>query len=564
MKKIVLFTVVFLTVCIVSAQQKKKTFISKPIMVSISGEPFRPPALELKNVGMLDENGNNVLDAGEQVRIHFEVINNGSGPARELSLRMAETSGNTWLKYDKTMNLNDIDAGEKRIVNFPVTVDPEILSGEAQFKFVINEKNGFNSDTIKLMLQTQAYKAPNVRIVDYQVSSGDSDKVMKNVPFILKLLVQNIGQGTGKEIYADVSWKDRSIIHNTAGPGALSFRNFVGELKPNESKDIGYPFIISAQYRADTVEFKVAVKEKTSAVTNDTIIKLEFNKKVSVKELVIQGEKEKAAEITTAFLRSDVDMNIPVGLSQNPNKAAIIIGNENYSGTSIYSERNVQYAINDAKSFREYARKTLGIPDQQIRFETDAVAGKIENSIRWVTELFKAKDNPELIFYYAGHGYPHESTKIPFLVPVNVGAGNLDEALPLSKLYRLLNETGAKKIIVILDACFSGGGRQAGLLAARGMVTKPAGENPTGNLVVLSAATGEQSALPLEKEKHGLFTYYLLNKLKETKGTATLGELEEYLRKTVTEQALIINNKPQNPEVNVSPQISDRWRSLSF
>ncbi len=533
-------------------------------MVSITGESFKPPALEIRNVGILDENGNNLLDAGEEVRIHFEVINNGSGPAKGLSLIMANASGIDGLTFDKTLNLNDIDAGEKRIVNFPVSASAEIPSAEAQLKFIIHEKNGFNSDTIKLILETQAFRAPDVRVVDYQVASGDSDKVMRNVPFILKLLVQNVGLGTGKEIFVDASWKDRSIIHNTAGPGALSYRNFLGELKPNESKEIGYPFIITAQYQGDYVEFDVAVKDKSTAIPKDTLIKLEFNKKAAVKELVIEGEKEVVPEITTASLRSDVDINIPVGLPLNPNKAAIIIGNEHYSGTSIYSEKNVQFAIDDAKSFREYARKTLGVPDQQIRFETDAVAGKIENSIKWVTELFKAKDNPELIFYYAGHGYPHESTKIPFLVPVNVGATNLDEALPLNRLYRMLNETGAKKIIVILDACFSGGGRKSGLLSARGMVTKPVMETPPGNLVVLSAATGEQSALPLEKEKHGLYTYFLLNKLKETKGQVTLGELEEYLRKTVTEQALIINNKPQNPEVNVSPGISDTWRKYSF
>ena len=102
------------------------------------------------------------------------------------------------------------------------------------------------------------------------------------------------------------------------------------------------------------------------------------------------------------------------------------------------------------------------------------------------------------------------------------------------------------------------------MLAARGMVTKPVNETPPGNLIVFSAATGEQSALPLEKEKHGLFTYYLLSKLKETKGRITLGELKDYLVKTVTEQALIINEKPQNPEVSVSPEIVDLWRSISF
>lgn len=564
MNKIILCTALSFLICLTASPQKKRTFISDPVYISVTGEPFRPPALEISNVGIMDENGNNLLDAGEQVRIHFEVMNIGSGPALGLSLKMDETSGMTGMSYDKVLAINDIEAGEKRIVNFPVTANPEISTGEAQFKFVIDEKNGFNTDTIKLILNTQSFRSPLVKVVDYQVTSGDSDKLVINLPFNLKVLVQNIGQGIGREVTVEATWKDRSIIHQSAGPGALSYRYFAGELKPSEYKEIAFPFIINAQYRGDTVVFNLAVIEKSTQSTRDTLIKLEFNKKAAVKELIIAGAREELPEITTASLRSDIDVNVPAGLPVNTNKAAIIIGNEHYSGTSIYSERNVQFAIDDARSFREYARKTLGIPDNQIRFETDATSGKIESAIQWVTELFKAKDHPELIFYYAGHGYPHESTKIPFLVPVNVGAGNLDEALPLNKLYRLLNETGATKIIVILDACFSGGGRSSGLLAARGMVTRPKNETPQGNLVVLSAASGEQSALPLEKEKHGLFTYYLLSKLKETKGEITLGEMEEYLRKTVTEQALIINNKPQNPEVNVSPTISDKWRNITF
>ena len=45
---------------------------------------------------------------------------------------------------------------------------------------------------------------------------------------------------------------------------------------------------------------------------------------------------------------------------------------------------------------------------------------------------------------------------------------------------------------------------------------------PTGNLVVLSAAKGVETAYSYKEKGHGLFTYFLLKKLQETQGDLTL------------------------------------------
>ena len=167
----------------------------------------------------------------------------------------------------------------------------------------------------------------------------------------------------------------------------------------------------------------------------------------------------------------------------------------------------------------------------------------------------------ELIFYYAGHGLPDEVSKTPYIIPVDVDATNLGSAIKLADVYKKFGNSGAARVTLFLDACFSGGGRNQGLLAARSVAIKPKEETIPGNMVVFSAASGEQSALPYREEKHGMFTYFLLEKLQETKGNVTYGDLANYLKDEVGLESLQINSKPQYPEVNVSYKVEEVWKN---
>ncbi|MEZ3521227.1 MAG: hypothetical protein K1V78_07005 [Muribaculaceae bacterium] len=76
-----------------------------------------------------------------------------------------------------------------------------------------------------------------------------------------------------------------------------------------------------------------------------------------------------------------------------------------------------------------------------------------------------------------------------------------------------------------------------------------------------SAASGEETALPYVEKNHGMFTYYLLKKLQESKGGATLRELSDYVIKNVKHQSNFVNNKPQTPTVRVSGRMESMWNS---
>jgi WD40 repeat protein len=240
----------------------------------------------------------------------------------------------------------------------------------------------------------------------------------------------------------------------------------------------------------------------------------------------------------------DVDINIPFTTTTNDKTFVVIIANENYS-----EEVKVDFAINDGTIFKEYCEKTLGIPADNIHFAKNATYGKLITEKDWLSNNLKAyKGDAKAIFYYAGHGIPGGQDQPAYLLPADGTSSNVSSALKLDDLYLTLTENPNKGVTVFLDACFSGSTRDAGMLSsARGTKLKPREITLPGNLVVFSAASGDETAWPYKDKQHGMFTYYLLKKLQETKGDVGYKELADYINDNVYKTAIKLNSKPQTP-----------------
>jgi hypothetical protein len=279
---------------------------------------------------------------------------------------------------------------------------------------------------------------------------------------------------------------------------------------------------------------------------------------------VIEEKEQVQTEVISDMeTLSDIDKNVPVSGKKYSNRFALIVGNEDYHSfqTTMSSEINVDFAERDAELFRKYALKTLGIPEENILFKLNAGHIEMKRMFDKINLILKhSGGNAEVFVYYSGHGFPDLATKTPYLIPVDVSATDLQYGLKLEDIYRSLAEYPSKRVTVFLDACFSGGGRNIGLLAARGIKVKPRTETVRGNLVVFCASSEDQSALPFKEEKHGLFTYYLLKKIKETKGDVTYSELSEYICRNVPIKSIMVNNLEQTPQVNYSQSLGDKWK----
>lgn len=261
-------------------------------------------------------------------------------------------------------------------------------------------------------------------------------------------------------------------------------------------------------------------------------------------------------------VKSDVDTNIPVARNSNDNTFAIIIANEDYSRVA-----DVPNAHHDGEIFAKYCNRTLGIPENNIRTHYDVTYGDLLDAIEDMKQIAWVKQGHcNFILYYAGHGVPDEKTKKAYILPVDADGHNTRICYPLEDLYAECSGMGAQRTLVLLDACFSGATRKDNemLMAARSVALDVEDEPVSGNVIVFSAVSADQTALAYEAKNHGLFTYFFLKKLQDSKGEATLQEISKYVTEQVALQSRLINHKDQIPCLTTGSGLEKTWKNIKL
>ena len=282
--------------------------------------------------------------------------------------------------------------------------------------------------------------------------------------------------------------------------------------------------------------------------------------------LVGDGEgKDKGkggGEIYTA--PSDVDTNIPYGsIARAAKTFVVIVDNENYRQLA-----KVPFALNDGRIFAEYCTRTFGIPADNVMRYDNATYGMMLEALTRLGNIAKAYGGDiDVIFYYSGHGAPSEADRKAYLVPVDAYTVQPQGCCSLEHLYAQLGSMGARKVLCLIDACFSGNAKSDGnelLSSVRGLGIETQDDVPSGNTVVMTASHGEQTAMPFREKRHGMFTYFMLKKLQFTGGRVTLGELFDYVEAEVRKASAVKANRMQTPTVTVSGDMPDGWRDTAF
>ncbi len=218
-------------------------------------------------------------------------------------------------------------------------------------------------------------------------------------------------------------------------------------------------------------------------------------------------------------------------------KYVLIIANEKYDAMS-----EVAYAENDGDIFRKYCRETLGVPERNITVGKNATSGQMRRFVQqFVNRGVRARRqgrSVDFIIYYAGHGLPVKDSDDSCLLPADGSATEPDTEFELGALFEKLGDSGARTVTFFIDACFSGSDRD-GVGDGRLARSASSAESRTlpPNVAVFSAAALNQSAWGIPDQSHGVFTYVLLKKLKETKGEVSYEELRDALAWEVPETA---------------------------
>lgn len=226
------------------------------------------------------------------------------------------------------------------------------------------------------------------------------------------------------------------------------------------------------------------------------------------------------------------------------NDLAVVIGIEQYRSIPASD-----FSASDAHYMKAYL-KAIGFEERNIHLLTNenAALTDIKKAIDgWVVN--NATKNSTIFIYYSGHGAPDPASGKAYIVPYDGDPNYLaTTSYPLKELYDRLSSIQSAKVVVVLDACFSGaGGRSVLAKGARALVRMEKAAPTAGNVVILSSTQGAQISSSSPEKKHGIFTYYFLEAMKA--GKKDIAEIYTYVKPKVENEARRMN-------VDQSPSIS--------
>jgi hypothetical protein len=259
---------------------------------------------------------------------------------------------------------------------------------------------------------------------------------------------------------------------------------------------------------------------------------------------------------------SPVDKDIPATNKKNENLFAFIIANENYANF-----KGADFSINDGKVFAEYCKKTLGVPERNVRYYEDATYGNMVGAVKKLQDIADAYDgDAQIIFYYSGLGATDDKTTERYLLATDASMTALSKTgYEVKALLNILNAQNVQNIWVVIDAPFSNLDKTGQPLAtSRGVAIKPKNVITEGKAIVTLSSEGSQTAYSSKEFSHSLFTYALLEKMQKSKGNCTIKEMTDYAATWVKRNAMSGFDNLQTPQVVVSDKMANQWSDIKF
>lgn len=208
-------------------------------------------------------------------------------------------------------------------------------------------------------------------------------------------------------------------------------------------------------------------------------------------------------------------------------------------------------ARRDAIALHALFTDTLG-GNTTLLQDSEATRATIETELEKLTHC---KEDDVVVITFSGHG-----TETHELVTYDADRSDFaGSCIPLSTLSEWFEKIPAKKLVCILDCCFSGGVGAKAIqvdMVARDSSTPSSPEELLKQLsgdgrVILTASLATEKAWEKTRLGHGLLTYHLLTAMQgaeevKKEGKISVYRLLEYVTERVTADALKIGT-PQHP-----------------
>lgn len=536
------------------------------------------PQLQINGINIHDANNNGKVEAEEKFSINVALSNPTSERLQDVTFQFASQQDvSDWFQFDNQMvQIPELRANADTVITFTGTANLSLISSDIKMKFRGLASNTFDPVESDFEFEALGINACRPVITRYWVYKDNHTQIGLGDEVNLMIAIKNDGKDMAKNVQVDLQWP----VGISSPQGSLS----VPLIRPGETKELTAHFVVDSLY-ADGLTVVAKLSEYTRQHRDVKYLSFytgRMNAEVNLEgggPMMYQYEPQYFAQnvavpttpqvVTVDEVTQDVgkekalDSELLDGISRvntpDPNKFALVIGNEDYNSfkqTTSY-EVNVDYAAKDATAFAEYAKDYMGVPESNVILLKNATYAQMNFNINKLMMMSKTNPgNVELYIFYAGHGQHDVDSKETYLIPVDVSISSPTAGIKLEKLYADLGESKAKRSMVFMDACYSGVGR--------GIVIKPKEAPISGNIVVFTATSSTQRSMPYQEKKHGLFTYYLLKTIRDNNGNISVGSLYDSVKKEVVKNSIWINNSEQTPELLNGQNIDSGWENWTI
>ena len=249
-----------------------------------------------------------------------------------------------------------------------------------------------------------------------------------------------------------------------------------------------------------------------------------------------------------------------INVKKDENRIALVIGIEKYENLT---NLDAVYANRDAKAFKAYANRALGIPTENIKVLIDQEASRSDTlkALKlWLPQKTKGSKK-DIFIFFAGHGLASDDGEDLYVLPQDGDSILLkDTAISRAEMFEQIQKLNPNSVTMFFDTCYSGQTRKeetliAGLRPIRIVAEK---SKTPSNFTIFSASNLTQTSGSIEEAKHGIFSYYLMKGLEgkadlDQNKKITNGELIAYLKQNVSEEAFT-NNRQQEPMLSGNPE----------
>jgi uncharacterized caspase-like protein len=255
---------------------------------------------------------------------------------------------------------------------------------------------------------------------------------------------------------------------------------------------------------------------------------------------------------------------------------ALIIGIGSFTDTHI---QPLKYTASDAQSFQEALLdpKVGNFPPDHVHslLNDDATTKNIKMQLNWLAR--SAGPDDVVVVYVATHGSSRDldTVGVNYIITHDTEIGpKIDPdslyatALPMVEIANAIaTRVKAQRAAIFLDTCYSGNATVKDTkLIAPGIKNAAPSQQMLNHIkqgsgrMVFAASGTEQESLESDTLKHGFFTYYLVQALRQQGGSTPLSKIFDYTQQHVSQTVATEfkqYNLQQNPVMSRSEDSTD-------